>query len=78
MDVKIKTVNEIFDMKQAEIARAERVLANKIPKDKILAIIEDKKNQELSEKSIDELKQTYQNWNRIIFKLFNLLVTNYF
>lgn len=78
MDVKIKTVNEIFDMKQAEIARAERVLANKTPKDKILAIIEDKKNQELSEKSIDELKQTYQNWNRIIFKLFNLLVTNYF
>lgn len=65
-------------MKQAEIARAERVLANKTPKDKILAIIEDKKNQELSEKSIDELKQTYQNWNRIIFKLFNLLVTNYF
>jgi len=78
VDVKIKTVNEIFDMKQAEIARAERVLANKTPKDKILAIIEDKKNQELSEKSIDELKQTYQNWNRIIFKLFNLLVTNYF
>lgn len=78
MDVKIKTVNEIFDMKQTEIARAERVLANKTPKDKILAIIEDKKNQELSEKSIDELKQTYQNWNRIIFKLFNLLVTNYF
>ena len=78
MDVKIKTVNEIFDMKQAEIARAERVLANKTPKDKILAIIEDKKNQELSEKSIDKLKQTYQNWNRIIFKLFNLLVTNYF
>lgn len=78
MDVKIKTVNEIFDMKQAEIARAERVLANKTPKDKILAIIEDKKNQELSEKSIDELKLTYQNWNRIIFKLFNLLVTNYF
>lgn len=65
-------------MKQTEIARAERVLANKTPKDKILAIIEDKKNQELSEKSIDELKQTYQNWNRIIFKLFNLLVTNYF
>ncbi len=65
-------------MKQAEIARAERVLANKTPKDKILAIIEDKKNQELSEKSIDELKLTYQNWNRIIFKLFNLLVTNYF
>ena len=53
MDVKIKTVNEIFDMKQAEIARAERVLANKTPKDKILAIIEDKKNKELSEKSID-------------------------
>lgn len=65
-------------MKQTEIARAERVLANKTPKDKILTIIEDKKNQELSEKSIDELKQTYQNWNRIIFKLFNLLVTNYF
>lgn len=61
VNVKIKIVKEIFDMKQAEIARAEKALANKAQKDKILAIIEDKENQELSEKSIDELREIYKN-----------------
>lgn len=46
-------------MKQAEIVRAEKALANKAQRDKILAIIEDKENQELSEKSIDELREIY-------------------
>lgn len=61
VEVKIEIVKAIFGMKQAEIARAERALANKAQKDKILAIIEDKENQELSEKSIDELKEIYLN-----------------
>lgn len=61
VNVKIKIVKEIFDMKQAEIAKAEKALANKAQKDKILAIIEDKENQELSEKSIDELREIYKN-----------------
>lgn len=61
VEVKIEIVKSIFGMKQAEIARAERALANKAQKDKILAIIEDKENQELSEKSIDELKEIYLN-----------------
>ena len=61
VEVKIEVVKAIFDMKKAEIARAERALANKAQKDKILVIIEDKENQELSEKSIDELKEIYLN-----------------
>lgn len=61
VEVKIEVVKAVFDMKKAEIARAERALANKAQKDKILAIIEDKENQELSEKSIDELKEIYLN-----------------
>lgn len=61
VEVKIEIVKAIFDMKKAEIARAERALANKAQKDKILAIIEDKENQELSEKSIDELREIYLN-----------------
>lgn len=61
VEVKIEVVKAVFDMKKAEIARAERVLANKAQKDKILAIIEDKENQELSEKSIDELREIYLN-----------------
>ena len=61
VEVKIEMVKAIFDMKKAEIARAERALANKAQKDKILAIIEDKENQELSEKSIDELREIYLN-----------------
>ena len=61
VEVKIEVVKAIFDMKKAEIARAEKALANKAQKDKILAIIEDKENQELSEKSIDELREIYLN-----------------
>lgn len=61
VELKIEIVKAIFDMKKAEIARAERALANKAQKDKILAIIEDKENQELSEKSIDELREIYLN-----------------
>lgn len=61
VQIKLELVKTIFDMKVAEINRAEKALANKAQKDKILAIIEDKENQELSEKSIDELREIYDN-----------------
>jgi hypothetical protein len=61
VQIKLELVKTIFDMKVAEIKRSERALVNKAQKDKILAIIEDKENQELSEKSIDELKEIYNS-----------------
>ena len=48
-------------MKQAEIEANKRALANKAQKAKILSIIENKQDQELSEKSIEELKEIYDN-----------------
>ena len=61
IQVKIDVVKAVFDIKQTDIKNAERALANKAQKDKILAIIEDKENQELSENSIEELKEIYSN-----------------
>jgi recombination DNA repair RAD52 pathway protein len=58
---KILVVKEIFNMKQAEIEANKRALANKAQKAKILSIIENKQDQELSEKSIEELKEIYDN-----------------
>ena len=59
IQVKIDVVKAVFDIKQTDIKNAEKALANKAQKEKILAIIEDKENQELSEKSIEELKEIY-------------------
>lgn len=61
IQVKIDVVKAVFDIKQTDIKNAEKALANKAQKEKILAIIEDKENQELSEKSIEELKEIYSN-----------------
>ena len=61
IQVKIDVVKAVFDIKQTDIKNAEKAFANKAQKDKILAIIEDKENQELSEKSIEELKEIYSN-----------------
>ena len=61
IEAKINIVKEIFNMKQAEIEANKRALANKAQKAKILAIIENKQDQELSEKSIEELKEIYDN-----------------
>ncbi len=61
VQVKIDVVKAVFDIKQTDIKNAEKALANKAQKEKILAIIEDKENQELSEKSIEELKKIYSN-----------------
>ncbi len=46
-------------MKEAEIEKTKIALANKAQRDKILAIIENKQDQELSEKSIEELRKIY-------------------
>ena len=48
-------------MKQIEIENMEKAMINKARKEKILAIIENKQDQELSEKSIEELKEIYNN-----------------
>ena len=58
---KINIVKAIFDMKEAEIESAKIAMANKAQRDKILAIIENKQDQELSEKSIDELRKIYDS-----------------
>ena len=61
VQVKIDVVKAVFDIKQTDIKNAEKALANKAQKEKILAIIENKQDQELSEKSIEELKKIYSN-----------------
>ena len=58
---KINIVKAIFDMKEAELESAKIAMANKVQRDKILAIIENKQDQELSEKSIDELRKIYDS-----------------
>jgi len=58
---KVNIVKAIFDMKEAEIESAKIAMANKVQRDKILAIIENKQDQELSEKSIDELRKIYDS-----------------
>ncbi|WP_295621344.1 hypothetical protein [uncultured Methanobrevibacter sp.] len=59
MEIKINIVKSIFEMKEAEIEKTKIALANKAQRDKILAIIENKQDQELSEKSIEELRKIY-------------------
>ena len=61
IETKISIVKEIFNMKKAEIEANKRAMANRAQKAKILAIIENKQDQELSEKSIEELKEIYDN-----------------
>lgn len=61
VEAKLNIVKEIFNMKQAEIEANKRAAANSAQKAKILAIIENKQDQELSEKSIEELKEIYDN-----------------
>ena len=59
LEIKINIVKSIFEMKEAEIEKTKIALANKAQRDKILAIIENKQDQELSEKSIEELRKIY-------------------
>ena len=61
IEIKLEIVKSIFNMKQIEIENIEKAMINKARKEKILAIIENKQDQELSEKSIEELKEIYNN-----------------
>lgn len=61
VEAKIDIVKSIFTIKKIEMENAQKALANKAQKEKILAIIENKQDQELSEKSIEELKKIYSN-----------------
>ena len=58
---KIKIVKNIFEIKVDEIEQAKIALAKKAQREKILAIIENKQDQELSEKSIKELRKIYDS-----------------
>lgn len=61
VEAKIDIVKSIFNIKKVEMENARKALANKAQKAKILAIIENKQDQELSEKSIEELREIYDN-----------------
>lgn len=65
LDCKINIVKSIFQMKVAEIEKTKIAMANKAQKEKILAIIENKQDQELSEKSIEELRKIYDDLDKI-------------
>lgn len=61
VEAKIDIVKSIFTIKKVEMENAKKALANKAQKAKILAIIENKQDQELSEKSIEELRKIYDS-----------------
>lgn len=61
VEAKIDIVKSIFAIKKVEMEEARKALANKAQKAKILAIIENKQDQELSEKSIEELRKIYDS-----------------
>jgi hypothetical protein len=61
VSVKIGVVKEVFKLKKAEIEANRKALANKAKRQKILRIIDDKRDQELSEKSVDELMEMYDD-----------------
>ena len=61
VEAKIDIVKSIFAIKKVEMENARKALANKAQKAKILAIIENKQDQELSEKSIEELREIYDS-----------------
>lgn len=58
---KIHIVKTVFEIKETEIENIKIALANKAKRDRILAIIENKQDQELSEKSIEELREIYDS-----------------
>ena len=61
LECKINIVKTVFIMKEEEIENAKIAMANRAQREKILAIIENKQDQELSEKSIDELRKIYDD-----------------
>ena len=61
VETKIEIVKNVFEIKDAKIKRREQEIVNNARKRKILSIIEDKQDQQLSEKSIEELKKIYDD-----------------
>jgi uncharacterized protein YfkK (UPF0435 family) len=61
IDVKINVVKSVFNMKKAEIDARNKALQNKAQKQRILRIMQDKEDQELSEKSVEELREIYDS-----------------
>ena len=61
VETKIEIVQNIFEIKDTEIKLKEQEIIKNARKGKILSIIEDKQDQELSEKSIEELREIYED-----------------
>ena len=61
VETKIEIVQNIFEIKDTEIKLKEQEIIKNARKRKILSIIEDKQDQELSEKSIEELREIYED-----------------
>ncbi|MDO5826097.1 MAG: hypothetical protein Q4Q22_06935 [Methanosphaera sp.] len=59
VETKIKIVQSVFKIKDAEIKGKQQEIIKNARKQKILSIIEDKQDQELSKKSIEELRELY-------------------
>ncbi|RAP54779.1 MAG: hypothetical protein BZ137_00390 [Methanosphaera sp. rholeuAM130] len=59
VETKIKIVQSVFKIKDAEIKAKQQEIIKNARKQKILSIIEDKQDQELSKKSIEELRELY-------------------
>ena len=76
---KINIVKNIFEIKVEEIEQAKIALAKKAQREKILAIIENKQDQELSEKSIKELRKIYDSllWTLSFMVGFHFLIVFY-
>lgn len=60
VDLKVAIVIHVFKTKQDEAQAVERQLANAATKQRILAIVEEKKHGALAEKSIEELLEIAQ------------------
>lgn len=63
LEDKIEIVKFIVEFKQAEIETAKENAMKSVKKQKILALIHEKENETLKEKSVDELKEMYDALN---------------
>ena len=67
LEDKIEIVKFIVEFKQAEIEAAKEKAMKSVKKQKILALIHEKENETLKEKSVDELKEMYDvNYYEVI------------
>ena len=61
IDIKMQIVKYIFDVKVKEQEELKLAREKKEQKQKILALLDEKQNEELKNKSIDELKKMLEN-----------------